>query len=406
MNHFTLASQVSTSHSAREDLSVASVRKAVQDAQDIIPSSIIITGAREMPEIFNELFQMRAANDSEVYIWYNLLSDYPGQAPAESVVNYRGETSAGWQGWGSSGNVQVEESFVFSCPNNPGARRKTLAGMEYLLREYPFDGVFLDKFRFPSPAVGGLEMVFSCFCPYCQNKARSQGLDLDEVRSELMHWSPSDLVDVRPHENLFDALIKNKPALKKFRQFRIASIYELVEDVRKLTTTLGRRLGLDLFTPLFAPLVGQDYKALRALADWAKPMIYRFTFGPAGYRLEAKSLVDDLQKIFGLPLESILDWVGQYYPDVNRHNYDQMVAQSTPLSWIRHEMQQAIPLFNPKPVYMGLETVSFPDIIEVTPAQVREMMKLGIESGVQGAVVSWDLLNTPLENIVAIRDSL
>ena len=37
---------------------------------------------------------------------------------------------------------------------------------------YPFDGVFLDKIRFPSIA-NGLQDLFSCFCPFCAQKAAS-----------------------------------------------------------------------------------------------------------------------------------------------------------------------------------------------------------------------------------------
>ena len=56
--------------------------------------------------------------------------------------------------------------------------------LDHFLTTYDFDGVFIDKIRFPSMA-NGLQDVFSCFCPYCIEKAAHSGLDLDEVKSIL-----------------------------------------------------------------------------------------------------------------------------------------------------------------------------------------------------------------------------
>jgi hypothetical protein len=183
-------------------------------------------------------------------------------------------------------------------------------------------------------------------------------------------------------------------------------IDSLVGDVRKLANRMGRKVALDLFTPLLAPLVGQDYRSLSLLADWCKPMTYRKAYGPAGFRLEVESLVRGIGSLYHVPVESILEWFGRYYPQVTPENYAQMVEQIAPVEWMRQEIGQAVQSFGSKPVLMGLETVNFPGVIETTPEMVREMLTMGIESGVQGAVISWDLMSTPLENIAAIRDCL
>lgn len=405
MHPFILDAQISTSHSAQETLSSTSVMNVLRDAQNIMPFSVLIVGGQEMPELFTELTNFHGQEQPEVYLWYNLLSDYPGQSINESIVNIRGENSKSWQGWNVEGTSEVSESFLFSCPNNTDTRNKTLAGLEYLLNTYSFDGVFLDKFRFPSPA-SGLDMVFSCFCPYCQQKAKSQGLDLGKVKKQLENWSSAGRPESGSGKNWLDALVGDKPLLQQFLSFRCESITQLVKDVRQLTNRMNRRLALDLFTPLLAPLVGQDYAALSKLADWAKPMVYRYAYGPAGFRLEVKSLVDDLQNNYHLPLESILDWAGHYYPGVTSQAYSNMSENATPLEWIRHEIQQAVHDLQPIPILMGLESVTFPGVIEIKPSMVQEMLKTGLECNVQGAVLSWDLMHTPLENIKAIRNSL
>ena len=409
MSAFTLAAQVSTSHTARDSLSVTSVRKALQAAQEVMPFNILITGSRELPDIFRELTSSSSRASAEVYLWYNLLSDYPDQSIDEYIINSRGEVCTGWGGWTAQGQNEVEETFIFSCPNHPEARRKTIASLKALLLAYPFDGVFLDKFRFPSPA-NGLQMVLSCFCPYCQQKAQSQGLDLERVRAELGDLILSDPRDgsgaLKNPTVWLDDLFIDRPILSQFIRFRCESIYSLVKDVRSLVNQMGRKLALDLFTPFLAPLVGQDYGSLSHLADWAKPMTYRKAYGPAGFRLEVESLIKGIQSMYHLPIESALEWMGRYYPNVTLANYNRMVEQVVPLDWMRQEIQHAVQSFYPKPIIMGLETVNFPGVIETTPAMVREMVAVGIENNVQGAVISWDLLSTPLENISAIRDCL
>ena len=42
----------------------------------------------------------------------------------------------------------------------------------------------------------------------------------------------------------------------------------------------------------------------------------------------------------------------------------------------------------------------------MTPANVEEVLEIGVEAGVQGFVLSWDLLHTPVENIRPLRTFL
>ena len=64
-------------------------------------------------------------------------------------------------------------------------------------------------------------------------------------------------------------------------------VSELAGEVR----AAGKTVGLDLFTPAIAPLVGQDYGLLAPLSDWVKPMSYCHAKGPAGLPLELAGFV-------------------------------------------------------------------------------------------------------------------
>lgn len=69
------------------------------------------------------------------------------------------------------------------------------------------------------------------------------------------------------------------------------------------------------------------------------------------------------------------------------------------LELIVEETRRAVEQMAPAAVYLGVETVSMPGVIEVTPGQVKEAVGAAKMAGAAGVVLSWDLLHTPLENL-------
>ena len=178
-----IGAQLSTSHSLSSVLGLDRVMEVVERTRSIIDLDILIVGARENPAIFRAMSNPGRRPAKEVFLWYNLLSDIEGMQESDLVVNWRGERSRGWGGWAEK-EAEVHETFRFVCPNNPAAKEKTLRRLRELLDRYPFDGVFLDKIRFPSPA-NGLNEVLSCFCDHCRRAAAAIGLDLASVARSL-----------------------------------------------------------------------------------------------------------------------------------------------------------------------------------------------------------------------------
>src|SRR6516162_3549628 len=174
-----IGAQLSTTHSSPDRLGVDHVLSVIARVKAALDLDILIVGAREIPEIFGLMTDPRGRPAKQIFFWYNVLSDIPGMDNSDLVVNWRGQRSRGWGGWAEKG-ADVAETFRFACPNNPAARAKTLTRLRELLTRYPFDGVFLDKIRFPSPA-NGLDEVVSCFCDHCRRAASAIGLDLRDV---------------------------------------------------------------------------------------------------------------------------------------------------------------------------------------------------------------------------------
>ncbi len=402
MESFKFYTQISTSHSSEENLNVKALRDRLEEVNSLLPISGLIVGSYENRAVFVELTTGKHGGDPDTYLWYNLLSDYSGQHEDESVITDKGESCKKWFGWGDDAEGEVTESFMFSCPNDPVTRQKTLTALSDLLDRYPFDGVFLDKFRFPSPA-SGLDLTFSCFCPHCYQKATEWGLDLDEVKKELRNWDHNDFVVSKSTDDWLEAVLYNKPALKKFIQFRIDSVLDIVREVRKITDEHGVKLGFDLFSPSFAGIVGYDYEKLAQYADWVKPMTYQFAFGPAGLRLETISLVEGIQKEFGISGSQLFAAAKEAVPWFTPEKYSELKENAVPMEWIVSEMEASKRLMKQTPVYFGLECVSFPGVIDVKPAEASALLDAAMRCRADGAVLSWDMMHMPVENLRAMR---
>ncbi len=382
------------------------MKRKLRETSDTLPLDILIVGWTEIPDLFHAALSSAHRSKQESFFWYPLLSELPNWEPHELVINFRGAPSRGWTGF--SEGAEIQEIFQFVCPNNPSVREKTLQYLETILTRYDFDGAFVDKVRFPSPA-NGLEEMLSCFCDWCHAKAAQQGLDLDQVRSTIEHgieqsnWHAGALPQSGPW---WQELFSNSPLLDRFLQFRANSITELVVEVRQLIDRLGKRLGLDLFSPVLAFVVGQDYRRLAQYAAWIKPMVYRFAIGPAGLRYELPRLGREVAQFLSLDTNKVVEFARARVPGWGTTDLRQIEREGTPLSLAEAELRQAVELAGSTPIYMGLETVSMPGVIEITPVQVYDMLNAGLSAGVHGAVLSWDVMHTPLENLRTVAKTI
>jgi hypothetical protein len=399
---FVVAAQLSTSHSAPGTLTADAVQKKLHEAADSLDFDILITGWREAPDLFQTVISNAHRSQQQAFFWYPLLSELSYGEPRELIVNFRGAPSRGWRGFSDGGEIQ--ETFQFSCPNNPRVRDKTLRVLESILTRYDFDGAFVDKVRFPSPA-NGIEEMLSCFCDWCRAKIAQQGLDLDEVRNTIeshIEQCNRRANTEAPSTAWWTDLLSGSAVLERFARFRADSITELVADVRRLTDRLGKSLGLDLFSPVLAFAVGQDYRSLARYAKWIKPMVYRFATGPAGLRYELPRLGRDMARLISSDTDQVLEFARARIPGWGEKDFNQVEREGIPLSLAEAELRQAVQLAGSTPIYMGLETVSMPGVINITPAHVRNTLEVGLAAGVHGAVLSWDVMHTPLENLPAV----
>ena len=406
---WTIGAQLSTSHSSAGALSLDRMVTVVERVKALLDLQILVIGAREIPEIFHGLTSVGRRPADQVFLWYNILSDIPDMEESDLVVNWRGERSHGWGGWAERG-AEVDETFRFACPNNPAVRNKTLGRLTELLSRYAFDGVFLDKMRFPSPA-NGLDEVASCFCEHCRRAATKEGLDLDAVAKLFATglraaYLSAPAASRDGSETWLAALAGPLPLLSRFLRFRSVSITRLIADAHAEARRLSRKVSLDLFSPGLAPLVGQDYSALAGYAVWAKPMTYRVAMGPAGLRLEIPALVEDAARMIGVDKAEITNWASRHVPGFDKETLEQTRASAVPVPLMVAEIAAAVRAMPMIPIYFGLELVSHPGVIEITPALVEDMVRAGREGNAAGAIISWDLMHAPAAGLEALSHSI
>ncbi len=162
-----------------------------------------------------------------------------------------------------------------------------------------FDGVFLDRIRYPS-CTNGFESLFTCFCEFCQTKFSAlYGVSLEPSRpkiadllKKLKQLSAQELNRHHRLESLWDG-----SGLETFFEFRNKNVYGRVNTFVDYARSQDKQVGLDLYTPSLAPFVSQDYRFLSQCCDWIKPMSYCHVIGPAGVPLEIFCLIQALQEL-------------------------------------------------------------------------------------------------------------
>jgi len=348
----------------------------------------------------------------KTYLWYPVLADAPlfRVRPEQAVETYNGLPGYGINGvWENLG--QGEEDFLFLCPNDRQTISQIFNHYQKQISAGYFEGVFLDRIRFPSPA-NGLETLFTCFCRWCQEKF------LADYQKNLMDYQKAiesffrklktiDIKDWAVYSSLFDILRQDN--LEKFYDFRQQSIYQITKIFAEEAKRRGKLVGLDVFTPSLAPLVSQDYRLLARTCDWMKPMIYCHTNGPAGLPLELSCFIRGILSINpsleeGQLIQEISRMLGVQLPD----KINNLLRDGVPEEIIYYERQKIkdYNLGEGIKIYPGIEAVQIPGICLINKKTLEKYLSLILELGLEGIVLSWNLLQIPEEVLRWVGDFL
>ena len=153
----------------------------------------------------------------------------------------------------------------------------------------------------------------------------------------------------------------------------------------------GLAVGLDLFSPLLAPFVGQDYGALSKKADFVKPMLYRYTDTPAGIFYELRGIARAFapagrEEAY---FRALCEAAGARPEEGGGACYSAELAAARALCACE--------------VLAGMELHTVPGRPPVTAGQVGDSVRRAARGGAAGAVASWNLLAAPEETVRAFR---
>ena len=319
------------------------------------------------------------AADVRLYLWHPLLAGDGVWAPGDDgAVGPRGNLVPAARGM---------TEFSFACPARPGVRPAAMQRLARELDKADWDGVLLDKIRWPSPSYQPVEQL-ACFCDACrQYSADRAGIDLAATADRILQLDST----LAGRERFLRALlgIETLPEIDGFLAWRMALIEETVREAVDLAHRRHLRVALDVFSPSLASLVGQPIGALAELAEWTKAMCYVATLAPAGLPYELLGLVEWLAAAGATdPVTLVEDAVGYPIPDVQtlrRHGLDARA--------LAVEVQRLSELAGDRAA-VGLEFVEIPGVCELNDRDLYERTQSVAHAGLPLAI-SWDLMHVP-----------
>jgi len=345
-NELTFTLQICTGGWNNRNYSGEQIVSRLESVISMIPVDKVIIGWNLEKEQYLEVGEFLHSRDIDMICWLPVFSEIGHLETTEESIDIWGMKPAPY-------NLQEGEDFTFFCPSSPVNIEAVKSIYGKYFSDCGFDGVFLDKIRTAS-FVAGKSGVFSCGCERCKAIYERNGFDLDALR----HLPESELSP-------------DNPLCRRFLEIKAGIISGSVAELEDWFHAQGLTVGLDLFAPSLAAIVGQDYAALSANADFVKPMMYRKTDAPAGIGFEMRAFRPDFRD-------------GQMTED-----------------YLVDELMKAAGS-SVCPVFPGIEVNYREDIARTSPEYVSESIRAVTRAGLPGAVLAWDIMLAPDSHIISV----
>src|SRR5204862_135486 len=142
--------------------------------------------------------------------------------------------------------------FTFVCPNHPIASEEILDHLKKVTDSGLYQGIFLDRVRWPSPASNPIEHL-GCFCKFCQQAALKQDVNLADLQKQIKtlistQTGKKELVQALLGQKNTTNESNNANPIDKLLSFRENSISCFVEKVSAQVRDAGLEIGLDCFS--------------------------------------------------------------------------------------------------------------------------------------------------------------
>ena len=355
-NDFKYIVQVFTGGWNNQNYETADIIARIDTLSSIIPIEKVIIGWNLNPEPYKEIGEYLHSKDIQMILWLPVFSEIGEIEDCDLSVDLWGEAPASYA-------LQEGENFTFFCPSSEKNIANFLRIYETSFAGCRFDGVFIDKIRSQS-FLAGTSGILSCGCDRCKALYAEKGVDIDEVK--------------QAYETQGDAFFnKGNQQMDGFLKAKAEIISESVGKICDWFHEKGMIVGMDLYAPLMAGFVGQDYAALSQKADFIKPMLYRKTDAPAGIGFEYQLMKDSIPGAEG-------------YPEI-----------STDLEFLKGQLEYISHASCDK--YPGIEINYREEFARTNPEYIKESIQAVKDAGFSGAVLSWDIMLAPDSHIACLK---
>jgi hypothetical protein len=312
------------------------------------------------------------------------------------------------------------------CNNNPHYRGYLLGLVEDYARSYEIDGIMWGSER-----QGGLLNALgayhngskadpgqaTCFCEFCQKKARDAGIDVERARrgfGELEQFVRNGRAGKRPRDGYFVSfwrMLLNYPELLAWENLWVRSRHELQAALYRKVKSVKPALPVGWHTwhnLSFSPFhrAEEDYAEMAKFSDFIKPVLYS---NCAGERI--RSFVSSTHgNVFGdVPEGQTLDFLYRLL-DYQEAPYDKVSATGLSADYVLRETRRAVE------GVAGAATQIWPGIdIDVpvdanssrcTPESVKQEMLAAFKGGAQGVILSRNYTEMKPENLAGAGAAL
>jgi hypothetical protein len=381
------------------DTAPSEARAKLHAAFEQIPISHVLLGWNLPSPLVSACRAEAKQAGAQLFLWHPLLTGDGSFIPQPEwhTIGLQNEPVPGFQGMAE---------FTFVCPNRPPVRAAVLDHLFQVITRCDYDGVFLDRIRYPSPAADPGRWL-ACFCDDCHRTAAAEGLDLKAVRGSLQRLlaTPqriSSVLTALLRSELHDISDPDMMLLSAFLDFRSRSVSSFVASAADLIRSEGLTVGLDCFSPALARLVGQDLSTLSANGEWTKVMTYGHTLGPAGLPFELLHLATWLVKRYGIREQLTLQWLSHATGLPMPLSRNALRIHGLVPAALRAEIRRARSAGIEK-LFAGIELVELEGLTHLHREQIEADLRAFRAAGADGLVLSWDLWHIPLERLALVN---
>ena len=304
-----------------------------------------------------------------------------------------------------------------ACTRNPNTRNFWLGLVEDYLRSYDVDGLMwgserqgpLGSLLGTNHGGTGAGGRVACFCQYCTEAARKQGISVDRAKegyTNLMKWSAAVGAGQKPADGAFVTfwrLLVKYPEILAWERLWNDALDDTYRDMYKLAHEIAPAKGMgwhvwhnNSFSPFYR--AEQDYADFSQYSDFLKVVMYGLCGGErlAQYvRNSNRSLFADLTPEATLALTYDV----QQYHD---RPLSELAANGLGADYVRRETARAVAGAGPNlKIWPGID-VDIPTAAtskKTQPSDVYDAVKAAFAGGAHGVLLSRKYSEMRLDNI-------